>query len=133
MGRKGFPSAFVVALSLLGLVNAALTPVRAAGAQSLGGITLNEVRPRIVTPNGDSRNDIIFFDFDTSLAGLPLDTSVVDIHGAKIADLTLDATDDSLLTWNGKDTGGRDVPAGIYIYSIKIGSRLATGTVVVAR
>ncbi len=100
--------------------------------QTLGDITLMDVFPRIVTPNNDLANDKIFFRFDTDLTGVPLETSVFDIHGAKVAGLELD-NNSLYLTWDGKDIDGRNLSAGIYIYSIKIGKNLATGTVVVAK
>lgn len=104
-----------------------------ATSQSLGGITLTDVKPRILTPNGDSLNDVVFFYFDDGLIGLPLQSAVFDVHGAKVGGLRLDPNDDSLLTWDGKDDSGNLMPAGIYIYMIEIGKNRATGTVVVAR
>ncbi len=110
-------------------------PVVAAKSQNLGGLELEEVAPRIVTPNGDLLNDKIFFKFrpSDSLLGIPVESAVFDINGAKIADLILDPNDDSRLTWDARDNSGQVVPAGIYVYSIKIGKNFATGTVVVAR
>lgn len=106
--------------------------VFSATNQALGGVVLTEVAPRIVTPNGDLLNDVIFFRFDSALSGLPVESSILDIHGAKVADMTLD-TNETALLWNGKGESGQSVPSGIYIYSIKIGKNQATGTVVVAR
>jgi len=103
-----------------------------AASQSLGGVTLLGVSPRVVTPNGDALNDVIFFQFDTTLTGLPIESSILDINGAKVSGMTLNSNE-TALTWNGKGESGRPMPAGIYIYSIKIGKNLATGTVVVAR
>src|SRR4051812_26393065 len=102
-------------------------------AESLGGISLNEISPRIITPNGDQLNDVAFFRFSDSIVGIPLETNVVDINGAKVAELQAKPGIDDVLVWDGKDSGGRDVPSGIYIYSIKLGEHLATGTLVVAR
>ncbi len=118
-------------IMLLTLVMALLWAGPAAG-QTLGGITLTEVVPRVVTPNGDLLNDVVFFKFDNTLSGLPLETSIWDIHGSKVGDMSLDNNETSL-TWDGKDESGRILPSGIYIYSIKIGKNQATGTVVVAR
>jgi hypothetical protein len=111
------------------------TPARAATSQSLGGLVLEEVSPRIITPNGDQSNDKIFFRFRSSdsLLGIPLETAVFDINGAHVADLTVDPSNDSRLIWDGRDESGNSLPSGIYIYSIKVGKHLATGTVVVAR
>ena len=101
-------------------------------SQSLGGVVLTEVAPRIVTPNGDMLNDVIFFRFDSALSGLPVETAILDLHGAKVAEMTLD-TNETALLWNGKGDSNQNVPTGIYVYSIKLGKNLATGTVVVAR
>ena len=101
-------------------------------AQSLGGINLVDVKPRILTPNGDSFNDFIIFQFDTSLTGLPIESSILDVSGAKVSGLAFNANEDALI-WDGKDDSGNVMPAGIYIYSIKIGKNLATGTVVLAK
>jgi flagellar hook assembly protein FlgD len=117
----------IIALTLI----AAASTVWAA-SQSLGPLTLTVVSPRIMTPNDDQLNDKIFFKFDDTLAGIPLDTAIYDINGAKVAGMVLDATE-TALTWDGKDDGGSVVPSGIYVYSIKIGKNRASGTVVVAR
>lgn len=104
----------------------------AAAGQSLGSITLLNVQPRVITPNGDLRNDVLFLKFDTVLTGLPIEGSILDINGAKVSGMSLNS-DETALTWNGKDDGGRVMPAGIYIYSVTIGANVATGTIVVAR
>jgi hypothetical protein len=113
---------------LLGL--SSYKPVQAA--ESLGDLSLLEVGPRIITPNGDQLNDVVFFKFNDSIVGIPIETTIVDINGGKISELQ-NKVNDNYLIWDGKDSGGRDVPAGIYIYSIKIGAHQATGTIVVAR
>lgn len=113
------------------LVGGALGLVQAG--ESLGGITLEDVTPRIITPNGDQLNDVVFFRFSDSIIGIPLETNIVDINGGKVSELHYKPGTDDVLIWDGKDSGGRDAPAGIYIYSIKLGNHQATGTVVVAR
>jgi gliding motility-associated-like protein len=114
----------------------ALPPVvggrSAQGAQSLDGVSLTDVAPRILTPNGDMMNDVVYFKFDNTLSGLPIDTEVYDVNGAKISNLALNSNE-TALTWDGRNDSGQTVPSGIYIYSITIGSKRATGTVVVAR
>src|SRR5260221_6002680 len=90
---------------LPGFVMASLAlagPVAGAKSQSLGAITLTEVAPRIVTPNGDSKNDKVFFKFDNDLTGVPLETNVFDVNGAKVANLQLDSLDARFLTWDGR-------------------------------
>ncbi len=103
-----------------------------SGSQSLGGITLEEVKPRVITPNGDALNDVVFFQFDTSVAGLPIEGDIRDIRGARVSGMEMNVAEDALI-WDGRDDNGRTSPSGIYIYSIKIGQNQATGTVVVAR
>jgi hypothetical protein len=127
-GPSRRPARWVAALAL-GL--ALLRPVTAG--QSLGGVNLLEVKPRILTPNGDTLNDVVQFKFDDTLAGRPLETEIMDIHGAKVANLSFAQNADATLEWNGKDSGGNALPSGIYIYSIQLGHHKATGTVVVAR
>ena len=108
-------------------------PRQVTAGQNLGGLTLGEVSPRILTPNGDNLNDKAFFRFDTSLTGIPLETSIFDINGAKVGSLELEALDDTLLSWDGRNSSGEIAPAGIYIYMIALGKHRASGTIVVAR
>lgn len=104
-----------------------------AGAQSLGALTLTEVSPRIVTPNDDGFNDVIYFKFGTTvISGLPIEAGILDINGARISNLTL-STSETALIWNGKTDSGQVAPTGGYIYFIRIGKNLATGTIVVAK
>lgn len=104
----------------------------AHAATSFGGIILTEVTPRILTPNGDQLNDIVFFKFDNTLTGLPINTAIYDISGAKVGTLRIDSSE-TALTWDGRDTSGQVLPGGIYIYSIAIGQNEATGSLVLAR
>src|SRR5258706_10823686 len=113
---------FLFTLSLVALI----LVFGQAGEQDLGGVTLLRVKPRIVTPNNDASSDKVFFEFDTGLSGLPIETTVLDINGAKVSSLNLDSND-FFLTWDGKDSSGRNLPAGIYIYSIRLGKNIATG------
>lgn len=101
-------------------------------AISLGALTLTGVYPRIFTPNGDGANDKAGFHFDNP-EFLPVEGEVFDLSGAKVADLQPGADPSSLLLWDGKDSGGRVVSGGIYVYQIAYQGRRATGTVVVAR
>jgi hypothetical protein len=102
------------------------------GSQSLDGITLTNVAPKIITPNGDGFNDAVYFYFDTSVVGLPLDSNVYDLSGANISSLKIDL-DGAALSWNGRTSAGESVPSGIYIYMIKLGKKTISGTVVVAK
>ena len=39
---------------------------------------MTDVAPRVVTPNGDMLNDVIYFKFDNTLSGLPLESQIYD-------------------------------------------------------
>ena len=89
-------------------------------------------RPRIITPNGDSRNDKAHFQFDNPEL-LPLSGKVYDLTGALVASLAPGPDPVASLIWDGKDSGGKPVPGGIYIYQIDVGGTPESGTIVVAR
>jgi hypothetical protein len=95
-------------------------------------ISLTRVYPRIITPNGDGWNDKAIFQFDNPQL-LPITGKVYDITGAFVANLKTGPNPDSTLAWDGKDSGGTVVPAGIYVYQIDESGSAETGTVVVAR
>lgn len=125
IGAAGIAAA-ALAVSLLAV------PAISGSPQTLGGVVLQDVRPRIITPNGDALNDVVFFQFDTTVAGLPIEADIRDIRGARVSGLDMDSDEDALV-WDGRDDDGQVSPSGIYIYTIKIGQSHATGTVVVAR
>ena len=116
--------------------NAYFTPLLAGHvARSLGTIgdlTLNTVYPRIFTPNGDGFNDKVTFNF-TNPEALALSGEIFDLPGAKVASLVAGMDPSSQLVWDGKDSNGRTVPGGIYLYQIEFQGKTITGTVVVAR
>jgi len=103
-----------------------------AGVVSIGDLTFNGVFPRIFTPNGDGANDKAVFHF-TNPEQLPLTGEVYDLPGAKVASLAPGSDPASMLVWDGKDSDGRTVPGGIYLYQIDFQGKAITGTVVVAR
>lgn len=105
---------------------------RVARSTSLGSLTVTGVYPRIFTPNGDGYNDKVGFHFDNPEL-LPVTGEVFDVTGARVADLREGTDPASLLLWDGKDSDGRVVPGGIYIYQITFQGKQTNGTVVVAR
>jgi len=114
-------------------VYAAAANQRGGRAISIGTLTFTGVFPRIFTPNSDGLNDKALFHFDNP-EFLPVDGKVYDISGAEVASLAPGTTDpELLLTWDGKDTSGKVVPGGIYLYKINFQGEEITGTVVVAR
>jgi hypothetical protein len=114
-----------------GLAHASPLP-RNARSISIGDLTFTGVFPRIFTPNGDGFNDKAVFHFDNPEL-LPVEGKVFDVSGSEVASLNGGTDPTLLLTWDGKDSGGRVVPGGVYLYRIDFQGKSITGSVVVAR
>lgn len=117
----------------------------AAFAQGAGFAFLGPVS-RVLTPNGDRRNDVAFFRFcnpaDSGVTG-----KIYSLLGSEVATLaagprpptgpvscpTGDPNNWSQsLTWDGRSNGSV-VPGGIYVYRITAEQRVYTGTLIVVR
>lgn len=99
----------------------ALFPVASA-------LSSDDYRPkeRIITPaTVDTKNDYINF---SALASDDV-VNIYDITGKRIRQLSGNAN----LAWDGKDENGKLVESGLYIYQIKKGKDIISGTVVVAK
>lgn len=94
------------------------------------GFTLSKVYPRVFTPNGDGWNDVTNFIYEGNDSGLS--GKIFDINGAYISDMLKGDTESSL-KWDGKNSSGKTVSSGIYIYQIEAGGKVFNGTVVVAK
>ncbi len=85
---------------------------------------------RLITPNGDGKNDTMVFIFDN-----PQQTKVkghiYDLRGALVASMTPGPVGNSL-EWDAK-AGGQPVPGGVYIYQIEAGGAVFNGTVAVIK
>lgn len=95
------------------------------------GFEPGSVRPKIITPNDDNKNDMLIVPYDN-----PNDSNVsgkiLTLNGSFIADMLNDVTADRI-TWNGYADTGKTVPSGIYIYQIEAEGRVFNGTVIVAK
>ncbi|OGR97838.1 MAG: hypothetical protein A2V88_11110 [Elusimicrobia bacterium RBG_16_66_12] len=98
-----------------------------------GGFAFNQagVSNKLVTPNGDGKNDSVVFTYDN-----PRDSQVIvrllDIRGkVVVSDLTAGPVSNSKV-WDGI-AGGRAVPGGIYIYQIESEGRVYSGTIVIVK
>ncbi|MBI4350063.1 MAG: gliding motility-associated C-terminal domain-containing protein [Elusimicrobia bacterium] len=85
---------------------------------------------RLITPNGDNKNDTMVFVFDN-----PQDRNVkgriYDLRGALVGSMKTGPVGNSLI-WDAK-SGGQPVPGGVYIYQIEAEGTVYNGTVAVIR
>lgn len=97
-----------------------------------GGFNMDKsgLSNRLITPNGDGKNDTAGFVFDN-----PRDSAVTgkifDLKGAFVADMKNGPIGNSL-EWDGK-ANGQAVSGGVYIYQIEAEDKVTNGTIVVIR
>jgi len=96
-----------------------------------GVLTDGSPYPRVITPDGDGVNDRAFFFFETTDASV--EGKIYDLNSAFVAGMKPGPVQDASLIWDGKDSSGRVVPMGVYLYKVSIGKESVTGTLVVAR
>ncbi|MEW6556688.1 MAG: gliding motility-associated C-terminal domain-containing protein [Elusimicrobiota bacterium] len=100
------------------------------------GFKLDETKPKIITPNGDHRNDILIIKCtDETSGGVQITARILTLNGAFVIDMHVNNISDPynpLITWDGKKDG-KTVPSGIYIYQIEAEDKVFNGTVVVAK
>lgn len=86
---------------------------------------------RLITPNGDGRNDQAVFRFSN-----PMDSAVTgrvyDARGGLVAEMSSGPALGTSLLWDGR-SGGQSVPSGVYIYVLQGEDKVFTGSVVVVR
>lgn len=85
---------------------------------------------RLITPNGDGKNDTMVFIFDNP-EEKHIKGRIFDLHGALVATMKPGPVANSLV-WDAK-SGGQVVPGGVYIYQLEGDSKVYNGTVVVVR
>jgi len=89
------------------------------------------IYPKIITPNGDNRNDRFFIRF-TNPYDNEIQAAVYSLRGTKIAVLPIAATEDYFY-WDGTDTSGNTVDAGAYLFQVSGEGEIFNGVVIVAR
>ncbi|MFH1618815.1 MAG: fibronectin type III domain-containing protein [bacterium] len=91
---------------------------------------LSGLSNKLITPNGDKKNDTSVFVFDN-----PRDSAVTgkiyDLKGAFVSDMKAGPVANSL-EWDAK-AGGQVVSGGVYIYQIESEGKVYNGTMVVIR
>ncbi len=88
------------------------------------------VWPKIITPNSDGINDVLNCTFENPTSNA-VEAGIFDLNGAHVADLK--SLTDTWVVWDGADEHGKKVAPGVYVYQLKIGTKVINGTVVVAR
>ena|GEM_PF-3032497 len=96
--------------------------------QYAGSLTAEDVRPkeRVLTPNGDNKNDEAVFSALDPLVGA-FTIEIVDIRGVVVRELS------NVNVWNGRNDNGEVVESGTYIYHVTGQGLTVTGMIAVAR
>ncbi|MDI6757583.1 MAG: hypothetical protein QME32_06130, partial [Endomicrobiia bacterium] len=105
-------------------------------APAVGEFTFYDAIPRIITPNGDGKNDRAMFRF-TNPAGLKVSLKIYDINSTLVRDAgettgTSDIQGEHIF-WDGLDDNSRAVAPGVYVYQLELEGKTINGTIVVAR
>ena len=89
---------------------------------------------KIFTPNGKGLavTETMKFRY-VNTTGEQLTGEIYDLSGAFIAKMQPKSNLGDYLEWNGKTDSGDIVKKGIYLYQLKVGGKIYTGTIIVAR
>jgi hypothetical protein len=106
--------------------------VMAAGPVAPMGFTVTSVSNRILTPNGDGRNDNVVVQFENPQFS-EVTGRVFDMKGHLVSAMeAVSSAPNTTLRWNGRGDAGV-VAAGVYIYVIESEGRLYKGAVLVVK
>lgn len=117
-----------------------LQVVSAAGCKDSGSVTVYVSSklsiPNAFTPNGDGRNDI-FYVIGGPYGSRIRDFAVFNRWGQRVFQVHDVAPDDPSFGWNGR-IGGKDAPAGVYVYEVRVSlaggeQQVFRGTVMLVR
>jgi hypothetical protein len=124
------------------LAAAALLLAPAASIHATSGLGRSIAMNRLVTPNGDHKNDaFIFRCYNPSDAAI--DAKIYDLAGRQVATMRLKQQSRGVpaladpygeyydLEWN-PNSGSRK-PGGVYLYQVRVGTTVYKGTVTVIR
>ena len=115
--------------ALLQAMGLGLALVAAASAPRIQGFAFTNATNRMMTPNGDGRNDTVVFQYSNPRSS-NVTGSVYDLRGRFVANLV--SGPGISLQWDGRSNNVA-VPTGVYIYVISAEGQTTRGTVVVVR
>jgi len=92
---------------------------------------LSNLSGRVITPNGDGKNDTLIFGYDPGPNNVIPTGKIFDLKGMFVSEMTPGLVPYTL-TWDGR-MNGKVVTSGIYVYEIKGDGKTFNGTIVVAR
>ena len=110
-------------------------------AESTGDVLpLLEIAPRVISPNGDDRNDRarISYTLVQLVRAVEMDVEVFDLTGRRVRTVFSDEAGSGIYTkaWDGRDEGGERLPVGIYVVKVSVHAErktfVRTGTVALA-
>jgi gliding motility-associated-like protein len=110
--------------------NIGLFQLRTIYREQAATFDLSNITTRVITPNGDNRNDQFMILFDNPNRA-HVHGKIFDMRGAYVADMAPGPQPHSLI-WDGK-MNGRTVTSGVYVYQVEGDGKMFNGTVVVAR
>lgn len=91
------------------------------------------VRPNPFTPNGDGKNDLVFFAIDQLALDLPIELTIFDVQGRLLRSLSSQGSQTQIF-WDGRDSSDEEQLPGVYLYVLKdANNKSLQGYVVLAR
>ncbi|MCX7651242.1 MAG: lamin tail domain-containing protein [Bacteroidia bacterium] len=113
--QNWYSAASVVRYGTPGYENSQRAPV-----ENTAGI---RVEPRTFSPDGDGYEDVLWVFVPTQVAGVKADIHIHTLRGYPVCTLTEGTTlavGENTFRWEGTDTQGRRLPAGIYVVSLTL-------------
>ena len=129
--------------ALLVFAAAVLAPASVfAAASALGA---SRVMNRLITPNGDGRNDTFVFRCHNP-RDAAIEARIYDLHGGEVGKMRLKQRSNGVDAFAGRDdvsgvyydlewdpNSGAKAPGGVYLYQVTVETKVYKGTVVVIR
>lgn len=97
-----------------------------------GGFALTSVSPRTFAPQEyEAQYSSVKFVIDNPNFS-EVNATITDLSGREVRS-GLSRKDETTLVWDGRDSNGRLLPAGVYIYQLQADERVISGSVVLVQ